>query len=177
MVFATATDLSSLYDPSIIGQLVTDTDVPVPSSGFSTNTYITYAIARASGDVRMACQTGLRYSDDDLTDIYESSDTSLRMQLVSLTCDRAFGYLLVRRSQLTKDWEMLASRAKQTDDLLEALRSGYRLFSLPEQEAKGAQVEVTQVLTSPNNSIVKALYPRFFPPGLVANNSYSGYNP
>jgi hypothetical protein len=177
MVFATSNDLVSLYDFNIIGQLVTDTKDPVPLSGFSTNTYITAAIARASGDIRMACQKGQMYSDDDLASVYGSLDTSLRMQLVSLCVDRTMGYLFVRRSQLAKDWEQLASRAAQTDQLLEALSKGFRLFTLAPQEAAGVTVAVTQVATSPLNSMAKALFPRFFPPGLTANNSVSGYNP
>lgn len=177
MVYATAEHLVTYYDTNVIGQLITDTDVPVSENQFGTNRYIIAAISKASGDIRQACQVANRYTDDDLKSIYESLDSSLSSQLIGLCCDRTFGYLIVRRSQLTTNYENLASRAKATDDLLEFLRQGGRLFTLPAQELAGARVEITTVVQTPNNSMTRSLS-RYFPvPGLPANQGPYGPGP
>lgn len=173
MVYATATDLTNSYDVNVIVQLCTDTDTPITVNQIPLNTYVVSSIARASADIRMACQVAQTYTDTDLTNIFSSGDESIRNQLVGLCVDRAFGYLINRRAQVAQDYEQLSIRARMTDEIIDALRKGYKLFSLPEQQAKGAQVEIVPVETSALNSITRSI-PRFFPGGLPSGNSLLG---
>lgn len=174
MVFALASDMTDAYDISVLGQLLTDTDTPVAANQIQFSPYTISAIARASADIRMACQVATRYTDADLALIYASTDASLRMQIVSLCVDRAFGYIINRRAQKAADYKELSIRAQMTDQVLEFLRQGGRLFTLPDQELAGVQVDVVMVAQSPLNSIVFA-QPRYWPlSGLVANRGFYG---
>ena len=161
-VYAEPSDVIASYDVAILGQLCTDTDVAITPSQLPLNVYMIGSIRRASADIRQAAQVGERYTDDDLDAIYASTDPSVKFQIVGLCVDRAFGYLLNRRAQIAREWESLSGRAKATDEMLEALRHGYRLFTLAAQKAAGSTVEIVPVEQTSCNSIVYGLT-RFFP--------------
>lgn len=174
MIFATYLDMVKQYDVGVLGQLASDNDTPVPETSLAANRYIVHSLARASGDIRMCAQAGLRYSDQMLeTEIYGSSDTSISIQIISLCVDLAFGHLIDRRVMFRSEYKNLLGGVEDARQRLVMLRNGEKIFTLGTVEEAGAAVDVVPVVTSGLNSITRSL-PRFFPPSLPAGKNRFG---
>jgi phage gp36-like protein len=130
MPYATPQDLVTYYDASVVADLASDTDSPVPD--VTQCPLIDQLLAFGAGRINSAATIGQRYSEDQLTAL---AGDDLQV-LVQLNCTIAMGALLFRRpgSQYEKSYE---NHMKAAEEFLDRLRKGERIFAFPENQDAG----------------------------------------
>lgn len=122
MSYATPSDVLTRYDARTIGQLVSDTGVPVNNPNLMTNTNLLAALSDASGIINSACLTAGRYQVSDL----QSLTGDDKAYLTRLTVEQAFIFCVMRRGM---EIDKLPQRA-WVEQTLQQLREGVRIFNV-----------------------------------------------
>lgn len=134
MAHATVPDLLMRYDSRRIADLVLDTDqraTDVELAGNSTaGLVVQTALSDASGMINSAILAGNRYLLVDLQNMTEDSKGYLKR----LCCDLAYGLLISRRGYGGADLDAMTSRSKESEAILELLRTGERVFEIEKNE-------------------------------------------
>lgn len=139
--YATYTDLIAYHDSRKIADLVLDTGAR--ETDLSSNTKITRALKRASGEVESACFRGRSYTPADLAALIANGGAGAEL-LIGLVCDLAFWHLCKRRHKLAVKAEEIAG-AKEALEMLDAIQAGERIFSFTESAEAG--IPATEIET------------------------------
>ncbi len=138
--YASPQDLLERYDVRTVGELASDTGIPLTAQQMKTSARILAAILDASGALESACIVGNRYTPHDLQSLTGASANFCKM----LVCDLAMGRLVMARP--TKDeTPQFYTMALQW---LERLRLGERIFGLQETADAGARITEDPFLES-----------------------------
>lgn len=129
MSYCTATDLLKRYDARIIGDLIGDNNARVEAASIVSDPNVQAALDDASGMINSAILVAQKYTSLQLAALTGADQAFL----VRLVCNLAFGLLTIRRG-LPKDKLEQYEEALET---LKMLRSGERVFAVPENEAAG----------------------------------------
>jgi len=134
MAHATVSDLLMRYDLRRIGDLVLDTDQRATAEELAGNStaglVVQTALSDASGMINSAILAGNRYLLADLLDMTEDSKGYLKR----ICCDLAYGLLISRRGYGGDDLDAMTSRSKESEAILELLRTGERVFQIEKNE-------------------------------------------
>ena len=137
--YATAGDLVNYHDARQIGDWCRDDGTR--ETNLANNGAVSAALLRASGEVELAVMVAQRYSLADLQ-AFPAGSPALQA-LVGLVCDIAYCFLAERRvPDVTKLSAWLRSQ-----ELLQRLREGERVFPLQDQTAAGGQMEEVDMTT------------------------------
>jgi phage gp36-like protein len=123
MAYALPTDLINRYDEQTLKDLVSDTGTP--EVDLTANPKILAALDDASGMIDAAVTVGEMYQVTEL----EALTGTAKAFLSRLTCDLAMQFLQSRRAS-PEMLEWLAQQRKMTDDVLNQIRNGGRVFGL-----------------------------------------------
>lgn len=127
--FATYADMIDQYDESTLADLCSDDGVP--TFELSESPKMIKALARATGAIKAACHVGGIYSTEDLQGLEDESQA----YLVSLTCELALAFLLLRRPEKYGDYVKEIRRG--VEDELDRFRKGERVFEVDANIAAG----------------------------------------
>lgn len=156
---ATVADLLSRYDVRRVGDLVKDDDTRATSQDLlgstSANAVVTTALADATGTINSAILAGKRYLLEDLLGMSSES----KSLLARLCCDLAYALLLGRRGYGSTDLDAMAARASASEDLLEKLRSGERVFETDKHTNAGLP---NQAVVSSSTALFSREMDRYF---------------
>lgn len=123
--YATAADMMARFDVNILGDICSDTGVPVEPAELASNAKITAALADASGLIEAACLQGKRYTAAQLAALTGNSLGYLKR----ICCQIAYGLLWDNRSWIDDERRDRAmDRMKAT---LKDLRTGEIIFDVP----------------------------------------------
>jgi|GEM_PF-4082768 phage gp36-like protein len=168
---ASVDDLLKRYDLRRIGDLVNDNDTrasEVDLKGNTTAGAVTQtALSDASGMINSAILAGKRYKLSDLLSMTDESKALLKR----LCCDLAYALLIARRGYGGEDMVAMTSRAKESEQILEQLRQGDRLFEI---EANQNASVPNQAVISKNISLFSNELDRFF--GMRVSNINENFN-
>lgn len=134
MAHATVSDLLMRYDLRRIADLVLDTDQRATAEELAGNStaglVVQTALSDASGMINSAILAGNRYLLVDLQNMTADSKGFLKR----ICCDIAYGLLISRRGYGGADLDAMTSRAKESEAVLELLRTGERVFEIEKNE-------------------------------------------
>jgi hypothetical protein len=153
--FAQTSDLVLQYDQRRIGELASDTGTPIAPSAFSTNPVLLYTLARATEIVLMNARLGKRYTEAELLALAQDTlSQGIGAELRGLTCDLAFGLLVMRRGTGANDLQRLSPAFAQAQQTLRLLAQGEFVFAHTATEAQIAAgtpetANLTQLPNSP----------------------------
>lgn len=148
MAHATVSDLLMRYDLRRIGDLVLDTDQRATAEELAGNStaglVVQTALSDASGMINSAILAGGRYELADLVAMTQDSKGHLKR----LCCDIAYGLLISRRGYGGADLDAMTSRSKESEAILELLRTGERVFEIDknEQASTPQQAQVSRTI-------------------------------
>lgn len=128
--YATASDLINQYDETTLNDLCVDDGVPETS--LDTNSKVTWALDRATGEINAAVLVGQLYTVETLLALSGESEVYLK----SLCCELAMAYLILRRpekygSEATKEFR------QSIKDTLDMFRRGERVFDVAANKEAG----------------------------------------
>lgn len=155
MAHATVSDLLMRYDSRRIADLVLDTDqraTDVELAGNSTaGLVVQTALSDASGMINSSILAGGRYKLEDLL----AMTTDSKGYLKRLCCDLAYGLLISRRGYGGADLDAMTSRSKESEAILELLRTGERIFEIEknEQASTPQQAQVSRTINLFSNEL------------------------
>jgi phage gp36-like protein len=127
--YATATDLTKRFDARVIGDLVNDQNTRVDPTSLATNANVLAALDDATSIINSAVLVANRYDVDDLAAM-KDIDAAL---LIRLTCNLAYGLLVMRRGQSVEKLDPYQDALK----MLDHLRAGDRVFNIAGNEDAG----------------------------------------
>jgi phage gp36-like protein len=136
MADATSDDLAARFDQRVISDLASDAGEPVVD--ITTDTNVSTALDDATGAFRAAVQVGGMYSDSDIDDLTGSS-LALRKRIV---CELAMIYLISRRPEKFGNAETYEAMRKGTEEYLDRLRKGERVFPAVTAAVEAGQASV-----------------------------------
>ncbi len=136
--YLTASDLSAFYDARRVGELLSDSDVPLAVAQIDAAPVFILLSNAASAEVDAACQVGRRYTRGDfekmISDAVSFPNDSAIVKRVGLlkqlVADLVYSRLLSRRGYSGDTLERLAPRAAAAEDMLRQLANGTRVFDL-----------------------------------------------
>jgi hypothetical protein len=166
MAFATSAHLILQYDTRRIQELCSDTGTPVSAGSLSSNGVIEWVLERATEMILMSARQGDEYSEDELQTL--SDDTDSGYSIRGLTCDIAFGLLVMRRGTGVADLDRLSPAYGQAMRTLKALEEGSLIFPrISGDEHSDAGVprtaDLTQQTTTPTDSWAAQATARLLP--------------
>jgi phage gp36-like protein len=129
MSYATTADLLKRVDSRVLGDLVSDSNVRVDPTSLLTDANIQAALDDASGLINSAVLVSEKYQPSDLAGLTGVDQA----YLLRLTCNLAYGLLVLRRGQSVEKLEQYQEALKT----LEMLRSGERVFAVAANEEAG----------------------------------------
>jgi phage gp36-like protein len=172
MAHATVSDLLMRYDLRRIGDLVLDTDQRATAEELAGNStagvVVQTALSDASGMINSAILAGGRYKLEDLL----AMTTDSKAYLKRLCCDLAYGLLISRRGYGGADLDAMTSRSKESEAILELLRTGERMFEIEKNEQASTP---QQAQISKNIALFSQELDRYFGIRQSAANEY--FNP
>lgn len=159
MAYATASQFKARYDARQLGQLASDTGVPVPPAELENSAAIAAVLEDASGEIDAALLQGNRYTTTQLASLSGNSAS----HLVRLCCKIAWGLLWERRSYADdgrRDEAMESARRE-----LNRLKNGEHVFDVDEvQDAGNPEASIpSRVDYQRMNLIVDEARGRFYP--------------
>ena len=130
--YATSADLLDFVDARTVGDLLSDTGDPVTTVGIASDTTLPVLLQAASGQVEAACGTSDLYTPVQLAALTGNSQSLLKQ----LVCTLALVALVRRRPEKygSKHWQNIR---KETEEYLDRLRDGQRLFDDPSKREAG----------------------------------------
>lgn len=155
MAHATVSDLLMRYDLRRIGDLVLDTDQRATAEELAGNTtaglVVQTALSDASGMINSSILAGGRYKLEDL----QAMTIDSKGYLKRLCCDIAYGLLISRRGYGGADLDAMTSRSKESEAVLESLRTGERVFEIEknEQASTPQQAQVSKTINLFSNEL------------------------
>lgn len=129
MPYASSSDMTNRFDSREIGDLLSDTGVPVDD--FSGSSKMTAALEDASGEVEAAVMVGKRYTAAELGALTGNSLGHLKR----IVCDLAMRNLLARRPAYNPD--LLKAFEERAKGHLDALRKGENVFNIEDHKEAG----------------------------------------
>jgi len=139
--YATPSDLADRFDARTLRDLASDTGEEV--ADITSDPHALVALADASGRMDAAVLVGGLYTT---TQLGELTGNSLAL-LKRLVCDLAMCYMMSRRPERYGS-EALAAMHKASEEYLEMLRKGQRLFDVDEAVAAGRPTVDGPVVTT-----------------------------
>jgi phage gp36-like protein len=159
MALATPSDMIARYDERSIADLLSDTGDPVESADLATDTKLLAALESASGRVEAAVLVSNNYTAAELAGLTGNSLALLK----DIVCDIAMARLLRRRPEKIGE-DSLASIAKESEDYLDRLRNGDRLFDVPaHREAGTPSVDGPTAVDYQNLNLIPDRTKHFYP--------------
>lgn len=155
MAHATVSDLLMRYDLRRIADLVLDTDQRATAEELAGNTtaglVVQTALSDASGMINSSILAGGRYKLEDL----QAMTIDSKGYLKRLCCDIAYGLLISRRGYGGADLDAMTSRSKESEAVLESLRTGERVFEIEknEQASTPQQAQVSKTINLFSNEL------------------------
>lgn len=155
MAHATVSDLLMRYDSRRIADLVLDTDQRATDAELAGNStaglVVQTALSDASGMINSSILAGGRYKLEDLL----AMTTDSKGYLKRLCCDLAYGLLISRRGYGGADLDAMTSRSKESEAILELLRTGERIFEIEknEQASTPQQAQVSRTINLFSNEL------------------------
>jgi hypothetical protein len=152
MAFATSTHLVLQFDTRRIQELCSDTGTPVSAGSLSSNSVITWVLNRATEMILMAARQGDEYSEAELQTLADDDDAGWSIR--GLTCDLAFGLLVMRRGTGAADLDRLSPSYGAALRTLQQISDGARIFPRisgdeHEDAGKPRTANLTEQTTSP----------------------------
>lgn len=136
--YCTAAQAVQFFDPSIWGDLLSDTKTRLTSAQVQANPILTQELLAASGEVEEAVLCGGRYSPTDLAAL-QAAGTAGGTHLAKMVATLAFWNATERRYPKTE----MPSRVMRIFDSLDRLRTGEAIFGFIEvQEAGNAATQM-----------------------------------
>lgn len=130
MAYATPAQLLIHKDARTVGMLASDNNAAVTSDQLLVNPVVLEMLSAASGEMEGAFVVGNRYSTDDIAAIVQAGGYSAS-KLARMCAEIAFGMLWERRPDLQLN-ELRQQAYEKQEQALEDLRTGKRLFNLPQ---------------------------------------------
>jgi phage gp36-like protein len=127
--YADADDLVLAHDVNKICHYASDAGVSLTPGDLPTNSVVSAALLRASGEVEMACYRGEKYTPTDLESLTGASQAALK----GLVCDLAFYHLAKRRIPEPEK----VSGYKEARETLASLIKGDLVFGIQESARAG----------------------------------------
>jgi phage gp36-like protein len=165
MAIATVNNLIDRFDVRELGQLASDTNIPLNATQLQTATPVLAALQDATGVLMSALYVAFKYTQSDIDIILNDQDTgpdaddSLAL-LVRIVCDLAVVYLAQRRGRSYKEKFPLV---QESLDLIQKLRNGERVLNLMDKEKAGlTQQAIVTVCDQVNAGLVQTAW-RYFP--------------
>jgi phage gp36-like protein len=144
MPYATPNDLIARYDVNIVGELATDSGVPISRSDTLNHPNVLKSLLSGSGEVDVALRAGQRYTPAQLAALDENS----REHLVDIVCAFAMAWLFRRRPGVH---ETVAKAIREiATDFKKQLATGVNIFGIVE-DASHLEASVPQV-TGPTSA-------------------------
>ncbi len=131
--YATAAQMLTFYDYNLLGQLASDTGVPVTAAALLADPNLAAALSAAAGDIEAACLVAGRYRPEDLNALVTNGGVAAT-KLAKLNADLAFASMRERRGYRTEED---FPQVKRAFDLLDRLRLGERIWSMLDSEQAG----------------------------------------
>lgn len=136
--YLTGEQFLNYYDARRVGELLSDTGIPVEAGDIPDDPVLEEAIAAACGEIDTHCQQGKRYAKADIEAIItgntlDPSNVAYRKAsavLKQLAADLTFGTLMARRGYSAETMARLAPRLVAAQETLEQLYQGRRVFDL-----------------------------------------------
>ena len=152
----TAEHMTHFFDESIIADLVSDGDDQEPV--LATNPKLLTLISAAEGRLESACTVANIYTPDTLAALTDNSLALLR----EIVCGLTMAALLRRRPG---KYSEIAERVKETEDYLDRLRKGERVFggSTEAREAGLPQIEGPTIATYERLNLIPDRTRHFYP--------------
>lgn len=122
---ATSADMLVRYDENVVRDLLSDANTPVTATDLDDNARLTAILETASGYVLAAAIAGGNYTEAELSALTGNGAAMLQ----DLVCTIAVCKLMRRRPGRFKI-EDIRSQEKDTEEWLNALRKGQRLFPI-----------------------------------------------
>jgi phage gp36-like protein len=158
MAFADGNDLVSRFDIRLIGDLVTDAGVTLPSAEVPTHPNLLTALEDASGEIVVNLQAGQRYNESQLLALTGYSLSHLKR----VCCDIAMALLIKRRPIL--DENRAGEIAKQAREHLRNLADGKNIFGIPEVlESGNLDLAEPSTVDITNLNLIPERMRRYFP--------------
>jgi phage gp36-like protein len=143
--YASAADMSDRFDARTLGQLCSDSNVPIglvngqvvatTLATIAASSPMQSALMTASGQIESACLVGGRYSAEDLLAL---ESTASGMLLRQLTCDLAMMLLIRRRPNYKVP---VPESYTQSQEFMQLLAAGERIFGLQDPVSAGTLVD------------------------------------
>jgi phage gp36-like protein len=125
MAYATNSDMKVRYDVRRLGELVRDDGTKATAAQLESDTVLAAMITDAESWINAAVLTGKRYTLDDL----EALAGTDKAMLTRLTCDLAYGFLVMRRGFTADEVSKMAPGFKLALAALESLKAGEMVFN------------------------------------------------
>lgn len=157
--YATSVDLVARYDEALIQDLCSDSGTP--EVALASNAICTAALLSSSGRVEGACTVAGMYTPTQLAALTGNGLGLLK----ELVCDLAFVRLARRRPGKFAD-EILGAIVKETEDFLDRLRKGERLFYIEDAgqvEAGQASVDGPTAIDFTRLNLITSRTRNFYP--------------
>lgn len=134
--YATYTDMITRYDIRTIKDLVSDTGSP--ADNLELNSVLAQLLSDATGELNAAIMIGNTYTPDDIADLLSAGGSGAAW-IKRIVCQITMALLLERRPEKYKSAEK--RRAEIEEQILDPLRQGKRMFTVP-----GRSVDPSQTL-------------------------------
>jgi hypothetical protein len=125
--FADPADLIVAYDSRRVRELCSDTGTPIGTGDVATDPVLLVMLARATEMILSHARKGNRYSEEELQTLADSATAGY--DVTGLTCDLAFGYLVMRRGIGMADVDRLSPQYRMGLQRLEQLANGEEIFA------------------------------------------------
>jgi len=122
--YCTADDLKPFIDKRVLAAYLSDSGQPLSGDPFADTVILPSLLLSISGTLESACLVGAKYTADELANLTAASKNHMMRILAGLLMDALRG----RRDVISEKESRPASWAQKE---LEALRKGYRIFSVP----------------------------------------------
>ncbi len=171
--FADPSDLVTFYDGRRVRELASDSGTPVATGDIATDEVLLAVLARATEAILMSVRVGERYTEDELQELADSADSW--SGITGLTCDLAFGYLVMRRGTGAADLDRLSPAFGAAQRTLQLLEEGALIFARIDGDqhpdaGNPRTADLSQQTTTPTNSWAAAATQRLIPSSPLNGN-------
>lgn len=150
-VYITPVELLNYYDQRRVLEMCSDTGSPATLGSLGSNPLALSAIRSASAELDSHLQTGMRYERSQLEDICTAADAGGSTEaekkraapIKELVAHLAFGRLMARRGFAATKMRELAPMYETSQEQLNLLASGVRIFDLDAPKAAGVPSRAT----------------------------------
>jgi len=157
MAYALPSDLTSYFDTAVVADLAADDGVPAQDT--TNNANINRALSSASGEINSAVLVAGIYATTDLAAL--TGDDLERLK--ELTCTLAMAKLIRRRPEKYGS-EAYQAFVKDTEETLDRIRKGERLFNLPAPIDAGLpEVDGPTIATVDRLNLITSRTRNFYP--------------